>query len=227
MMSLKSQPNLLRDRTKRTGHTKKPLLSILLGLTLPTVILSTPANANQIDQIVEFDPVEAKTMLEPGKSTLKGRTFVTHNSRDRGKERIYGNQQVVYLFPMTTFARDVLAKAGNRTLVIMMLSKAQEHTARVITDKSGNFIFRGLKSGQYLLLTSIPYEADVKVRENTGRTRTRTQYNTDWFGNVISSTGVTEPIYKYREETSNLEHRIFKLVEVKDSNVVTDLGEIQ
>jgi hypothetical protein len=219
-MSYKSQLNLLRN------NCKKRLLSILLGLTLPTVLLSTPTYANQLSQIGDFDPVEAKTMLEPGKATLKGRTFVTHQSRSRGKERIYGNTQTVYLFPMTTYARNVLEKAGNRTLVIMMLSKAQEHTARVITDKSGNFTFRGLKSGQYLLLTSIPYEADVKVREDTGRTRTRTQYNTDWFGNVISSTGITEPIYKYREATSNLEHRIFKLVEVKDGNV-TDLGEIQ
>jgi hypothetical protein len=187
-----------------------------------------------------FDPADAITGLEAGEATLIGRPSASRKalpSSGKSKiEQVYSKNEVVYLLPFSPFIQSlVTANANNKGVLIALLAPAQEYSARVLTDDNGYFVFRGLKPGRYLLLTAVPYKAAVTIREDTGKTRTETQYNsTPIFGaegfegfQLESSTSITSPIYRYRDAVTDLEHRIIKIVDVKADQTVTNLGEIQ
>lgn len=185
-----------------------------------------------------FDPADAIAGLEAGEAILIGRPSASRTAGS-GKskiERVYSKNEVVYLLPFSPFIQSlVTANANNKGVLIALLAPAQEYSARVLTDENGYFVFRGLKPGRYLLLTAVPYKAAVTIREDTGKTRTETQYNsTPIFGaegfegyQLESSTSITSPIYRYRDAVTDLEHRILKIVDVRADQTVTNLGEIQ
>lgn len=206
------------------------LLSGFLGIASAPALSAPP-----------FDPTDAIAGLAPGESTLTGRPGASRRalpgSQNKGKvERVYSKNEVVYLMPFSPFIEAVVAEnAKNKALLIVSITPAQEYSARVLTDDNGYFTFRGLKPGRYLLLTAIPYQAAVTIREDTGKTRTDTQYRgIQWMGpndpgafQLESSTSITSPVYRYRNAISDLEHRILKVVEVKADQRVTNLGEIE
>lgn len=201
-------------------------------------LVSVPALAEP-DPV--FDPAAAIVGLEPGEATLTGRPGASRrslpNAKEPGKvERVYSQNEVVYLLPFSPFVQATVDKyANNIGVLVVQIAPAQEYSARVLTDENGYFTFRGLKPGRYLLMTAVPYEAEVSIREDTGKTRTDTQYSgTQWFGpygaggfQLESSTSITSPIYRYRSAISDLEHRIVKVVEVSADKPTTNLGELQ
>lgn len=183
-----------------------------------------------------FDPTAATVGLEPGESTLIGRTSASRRAKTGEVELVYSQNEIVYLMPFSPFIQAMINEnANNKALLIMSIAPAQEYSARVLTDNNGYFTFRGLKPGRYLLLTAVPYKAAGTIREDTGQTRTDTQYSgVQWFGpygssgfQLQSSTSITSPIYRYRDAVLDLEHRIIKVVEVKAGQPVTNLGDIQ
>jgi hypothetical protein len=201
----------------------------LLAVTLASPVVPTAQGAEP------FDPAEAEALLAVGDATLIGRPGASRlPPAAAGKarllrpkpERVYSQSEIVYLFPYTAHVRRFVEQYGdNRVRLQLHLTAIGEYTARTLTDDEGRFRFRGLLPGRYVLMTAVPYEAAVTIREDTGRTRTETSFGYG-FGYVSGATSVTSPIYRYRSATSELEHRIVELVEVPGPGV-TDLGEIE
>ncbi|KFN41264.1 hypothetical protein N789_05080 [Arenimonas oryziterrae DSM 21050 = YC6267] len=200
------------------------------------VLLAAPSPAQAQSQA---DIAESIAQLEMGPHTLTGRPGATRAAlADAGKrrglfsrgaksERVYTQNQPVILIPYTRRVEAIVLKYnGDPFPVLSSLGELGNYTARALTDANGEFHFRGLKPGRYLLSTTVPYEAAVTIREDTGRTRTDTTITTDGY-NIIGASSVTSKVYDYRNATSDLEHRVFKLVEVKADRTVTALGEMQ
>lgn len=198
------------------------------------LILPLPAHAQS-----EADIAEAVAQLEMGTHALTGRPGATRYAMgEAGKrkgmfskggktERVYTHGQPVVLIPYTRLVEAITLKyKGDPFLITSSLGELGNYTARALTDANGVFQFRGLKPGRYLLSTTVPYEAAVTVREDTGKTRTDTTIQTDGY-NITGASSVTSKVYDYRNATSELEHRVFKLVEVKADKTVTALGELQ
>ena len=196
--------------------------------------LATPALAQS-----QADIAESIAALEMGKHSLTGRPGATRNvvagagkrtglfSRGAKTERVYTHNRPVVLIPYTRLVEAVVLKNnGDPFRVTSSLGELGKYTAVALTDADGTFHFRGLKPGRYLLSVKVPYEAAVTVREDTGRTRTDTTTETDG-DNITGASSVTSAIYDYRNATSEFEHHVFKLVEVKADSAVTALGELQ
>jgi hypothetical protein len=219
---------------------REPLVALLLNAVLQVVLLlallllAGMSNAASPNLPNDFDPAEAATLLDVGEATLTGRPGASRIPlASAGKprlgrpkrERVYTKNEVVYLFPYTAYVQRIVERhRSNPALLMLNLNVVGEYTARTLTDADGRFAFRGLKPGRYVLMTAVPYEAAVTIREDTGRTRTETTFGYG-FGYVSGASSVTSPIYRYRNATSELEHRILQLVEVGAG--ATDLGEIE
>ena len=206
---------------------------ILAGAAL-SAALASPANAQS-----QADIAESIAALEMGDHTLTGRPGATRTAlADAGKrkglfsrgpktERVYTHNQTVVLWPYTRLVEAIVVKHnGSPFLVTSSLGELGQYSARALTDANGVFHFRGLKPGRYLLSIRVPYEAAVTVREDTGRTRTETTFETDGY-NILSADSVTSKVYDYRQATSEFEHHVFKIVEVKADSAVTAIGEMQ
>jgi len=188
----------------------------------------------------QADVNESIDQLKMGKHSLTGRPGATRHviaeagkrkgvfSRGAKTERVYTQKQPVVLIPYTRLVEAITLKhKGDPFLISSSLGDLGNYTARALTDADGVFHFRGLKAGRYLLSTTVPYEAAVTVREDTGRTRTDTTLQTTDGYNITGASSVTSKVYDYRKTTSELEHRVFKLVVVKADSAVTELGELQ
>lgn len=212
------------------------LLPPFFAIAALSAALAAPSSAHAQSQA---DIAESIAQLEMGTHTLTGRPGATRValgeagkrkglfSRGSKKERVYTNGQPVVLIPYTRLVEAITLKyKGDPFLITSSLGGLGNYTARAVTDADGVFHFRGLKPGRYLLSTTVPYEAAVTVREDTGKTRTDTTIQTEGY-NITGASSVTSKVYDYRNATSELEHRVFKLVEVKADSGVTALGELQ
>lgn len=209
-------------------------LPLILACVASSAALALPAHAQSLADIAE-----AIAALEMGDHTLTGRPGATRTvladagkrkglfSRGPKTERVYTHNQTVVLWPYTRLVEAIVVKYnGDPFLVTSSLGELGKVSARSLTDADGVFHFRGLKPGRYLLHTRVPYEAAVTVREDTGRTRTETTFQTDGYF-ITGADSVTSKVYDYRQATSELEHTVFKIVEVKADSAVTAIGEMQ
>ncbi len=213
------------------------LLPLLLASTTLSAALAAPSPAHAQSQ-AEIDQAIAR--MEMGTHTLTGRPGATREvlaeagkrkglfSRGAKTERVYTQNEPVTLIPYTPRVEALVNKyIGNSPfMVLSQLGELGDYTARVLTDADGSFTFRGLQPGRYLLSTRVRFDAAVTVRDDTGRTRTDTTIETDGY-NITGASSVTSNIYTYRDSTLELEHDVFKLVEVKADSAVTALGEMQ
>ncbi|MBS2035194.1 hypothetical protein JST97_09395 [bacterium] len=174
-----------------------------------------------------FNPAEAEELLAPGEASLTGRIFTVTNGRKAlisfFEKRKYGNNLVVYLLPMTGHVKAVTEGVADDQLFYVVLSKldpqAEGWSARVMTDEEGNFRFRALKPGKYLLMATIPYKTEVYNHEYQGEMTTTTYLNNVPIG--FSS----ESIYKDGPSREiDLDHYIVRMVTVEADQPVTDLG---
>jgi len=209
----------------------------ILAIAALSAALAAPSPALAQSQA---DIAESIAALEMGEHTLTGRPGATRTAlADAGKrkglfsrgpktERVYTHNQTVVLWPYTRLVEAIVVKHnGSPFLVTSSLGELGNYSARALTDADGVFHFRGLKPGRYLLSVKVPYEAAVTVREDTGRTRTETTFQTSDGFNITSADSVTSKIYDYHNTTSDLEHHVFKIVEVKADSAVTAIGEMQ
>ncbi|NJS13856.1 MAG: hypothetical protein HC788_03575 [Sphingopyxis sp.] len=234
-----------------------PRLLLWASLSITALLVAQPASACPAGQEYQSgcndpDVVQARALMEFGPHSLTGRPGATRYSLPqtdvKGKkkkpksrtERVYAGNELVYLLPWSDKVAAAFAKGNGsialtRQFLLTESGAAQRYNARTFTRNDGSFLFRGLKPGRYMLLTEVPYQAAVTIKEDTGRTRTET--TTQGFpvfqgGQQIgfvptSSTSVTSPIYRYDKAISDLKHYIVKVVEVRSDTPVTNLGEIE
>ena len=211
-------------------------LVLILSATALCALLAAPLTARAQSQ-AQLD--QAIAQLEFGDNTLTGRPGATRDKlaqagqrkglfgRGAKTERVYTRNEPVTLIPYTPLVDAVMQKyRGRPGLVLGSLGELRNYTARVLTDDDGVFTFRGLKPGRYLLATTVRFEADITVRDDTGRTRTETTVYTEGY-NITGASSITSNIYSYRDVTTELEHQVFQIVEVKADSAVTALGEME
>ena len=199
--------------------------------------MATPSPTSAQSQA---DIDESIAQLRMGKHTLTGRPGATRTviaeagkrrglfSRGAKTERVYTHNQTVVLIPYTRLVESVVLKRkGDPYLISISLGNLEKYTARALTDAEGVFHFRGLQPGRYLLSIKVPYEAAITISEDTGRTRTNTTFQTSDGYNITGASSVTSKVYDFHTTTTELEHHVFKLVEVKADSAVTKLGEMQ
>lgn len=213
------------------------LFPLFLAAATACAALAAPSTAVAQSQA---DIDESIAQLRMGKHTLTGRPGSTRTvtgeagkrrglfSRGAKTERVYTHNQTVMLIPYTRLVESVVLKhKGDPYLISISLGQLEKYTGRALTDANGVFHFRGLQPGRYLVSVKVPYEETVTVREDTGRTRTDTTFESSDGQNITGATSVTSNIYDVRNATADLVHHVLKLVEVKADSAVTDLGEMQ
>ncbi|MEA9886612.1 hypothetical protein VDG05_20205 [Xanthomonas campestris pv. raphani] len=159
-----------------------------------------------------FDTEEAERLLEPGSGSLRGKLEMTINKGMlRKKEKFVAQYQLVTLLPMSSYMRAWEKKYSKSPWLGMMLidDRVLPFSARTLTSVDGNYEFRGLKPGRYLMISKIPYKMDVIIRNETGQTR----HDIDWFNNTITSS----PIYKSSKARVEEVHDVFTIIEIKDA----------
>lgn len=203
---------------------KITLRNFVLGLSAWACLVSAQA---QTSARVSFRPAEAEALLEPGEASLVGRIYTVPSGRKAlisfFEKRKYGNNLMVYLIPLSGHVRSVIEGVSEDRLFYAVMSKmdpqAEVWSARVMTDEEGNFRFRALKPGKYLLLATIPYQTEMYNREYQGEVTTTTYMN-----NVPIGFN-TESIYKDGpSQTVDLDHYIVRTVTVEAKERETDLG---
>ena len=212
-------------------------LPLLLAAAALSAALAAPSPVHAQSQA---DIDESIAQLRMGKHTLTGRPGATRNviaeagkrrglfSRGAKTERVYTHNQTVVLIPYTPLVESVVLKRkGDPYLISISLGNLEKYTARALTDAQGVFHFRGLQPGRYLLSIKVPYEAAVTISEDSGRTRTDTTFETSDGYNITGASSITSKVYDFHNTTTELEHHVFKLVEVKADSAVTELGEMQ
>ena len=169
---LPNQEQAIAKKRSWRGSSAFLALSCCLAGVVSAPTLAEPKSA--------FAPAVAIVGLEPTEATLIGRPSASRRSLPNAKkqgetERVYSQNEIVYLLPFSPFIQATVAEnANNIGVLIAPIAPAQEYSARVLIDENGYFTFRGLKPGRYLLLTAVSYQAAVSIREDTGKTRTDT-----------------------------------------------------
>jgi hypothetical protein len=201
-------------------------LLLLLGL-MPTAWGQGPARHIQEKQPIKirFDAAEAAQLMEVGEATLSGQAFMLEKGGLLAADtKLYARNQVVYLFPMTAFMKAWVGKYHGKGLSkgsSELQSELFSYVARVISDEEGRFQFRGLKSGDYLVWTILPFEKDHEYLQNTGMSQTVT-----WSSYGIVTAAVREPVFRAAKATHRFEHNIVRLVTIAPGSGVVDLGGI-
>ncbi|MBA9073493.1 hypothetical protein GGR22_001619 [Flavobacterium gossypii] len=123
-----------------------------------------------------FDQAAAKKALEKGKSSISGFVFSAPRNGFGIKhvnERTYGKYKVVSLFPLTPYMEEwkkLRTRLHNTGKKIVKMSKEADATRiDVETDEGGNFTFKDLKPGKYLLISEVSWhyaQTDEDPEEN-------------------------------------------------------------
>ncbi len=177
-----------------------------------------------------FDPAEAEALLAPGEASVTGRIYAITSAKKAiikaFQQREYGKNTMVHLFPMTKHVQSLADENPGRQLFFALLSKldpsSEVWTARAITDEGGNFKFRALKPGRYMLVATIPYKASVVTRTDTGMVNTTATFMNGWPVSFNS-----ERIYSYGPSHKiDLDHNVVRIVTVRGDTPLTNLGDL-
>jgi hypothetical protein len=203
-------------------------LLLIAGLASPTATAEVALGEIPL----KFDRTEAAAMLEPGSSIIKGRGFM-RTKLIGGKK--YAEQEAVFLYPMTLYMQEWYRRFHDSPGIGFdaMLGYADERALRfagkTVTDTKGNFEFRNVKPGKYIVYLGINYIVSASWRDQIG-TETVTHAVVNGGGQVIGTTGQSStPIYgdTVHVGAARVPNHIIRLVEVKKDGVTIDLGEIR
>ncbi|MBZ4191829.1 hypothetical protein [Niabella beijingensis] len=163
-----------------------------------------------------FNETEARSMLEPGTSTING---VVKKLKKRPDNTYLGIE--VTLFPCTPYFNEwyELQKKNRKGKTFAVMSP-EAYSYRILAkagDKDGAFSFRNLKPGRYYLQTMVRQQRMKKMLNQVGESDT---YTFNVMGQTISH--YREPIYeefKLFYETNDLEKAFVEIT--KDGEIVT------
>lgn len=105
-----------------------------------------------------FDPLEAKELLAPGSSSIKGIAYTrTKNGFGMTGSKTSITRETVYLLPFTKHLAEWDAQNSkmfkNRNKRYVLSDECLQYYLSTTTDEYGNFEFKNLKPGKYLLQT--------------------------------------------------------------------------
>ncbi|GAA4169291.1 hypothetical protein [Sphingobacterium ginsenosidimutans] len=105
-----------------------------------------------------FDPSEAKELLAPGSSSIKGIAYTrTKNGFGMTGTKTSITRETVYLLPFTKHLAEWDAQNSkmfkNRNKRYVLSDECLQYYLSTTTDEYGNFEFKNLKPGKYLLQT--------------------------------------------------------------------------
>lgn len=125
------------------------------GCVIPEAPSGTPVRA--VPMKTAFDPASLDPYKRTGHAEIAGQAFLT----TRGGDVKVGAGREVVLFPATPFFREVAThmEHGYRPLAYQTV-RSQFHAAahKTIADAQGNFEFRSLPAGDYMLEVEIRWE---------------------------------------------------------------------
>ena len=165
-----------------------------------------------------FDPSAADALLAPGNAVIRGRRYV----KPRGllSRKLYAAETGVYLLPMTDYVAEWLARYhGDYGYGLEKISpEAMRYTAAALTDVNGNFEFRNLLPGTYVLLSNQDYIRNGSYRDQIGDV---TGYNV--YGQAVSSAPIYGPTQYYSLPLTN---SLVRVIEIQRDGITVDLGDI-
>lgn len=198
---------------------KRVLIMMSLTSSILFAPLTLPAYASNLPA---FDAQQATEMLTSGGASVRGRAYVISKRGLLNQEKTYAKSRIISLFPMTPYLQAWYDRYKNDIFAgrFELNPATSTYSARVLADDEGRFQFRGLKPGRYLLFTEIPFTTTVRIRQDTGRTRSTVQVFSDWSAEVT-----TEPIYRSRKVKRDFTGMVHRIVEIKQDGTTVDLGE--
>lgn len=123
-------------------------ISFLNGCSL-TPRKTTPPTREPTSKEIE----EMESYLKAGTSTVQGQVFMT----TRGGDVIYGAGSPVYLLPMTKYASYKMQ--GEFDINISNDPVLVRYTRQKRADAAGNFEFSNVPAGDYLVISTVTWEA--------------------------------------------------------------------
>lgn len=161
---------------------------------------------------VWFNKKEAVQKLEIGKTTITGEAFTRETAGVAAKYKPPKGTKVL-LFPVTDYIKEYLSmKKSNPQVAIVMTEEAFAHRIEALTDENGNFVFKQMKPGKYLIMCNILFAGTgVAVRES-GRTH---YYN--GYGYAGSTPTYESYMYNYDGD-----HFLSKYVEIEEGEKVVE-----
>ena len=160
-----------------------------------------------------FDKNDAIKKLELGKTTITGEAFTRENSGVAAAKYKPKKGTKVLLFPVTDYvSRYHDMKKANPDFAIVMTEEAFSYRLEALTDENGNFTFKQMKPGRYLIMCNIQFVGTASALKEVGRTH---------YANGYGYMGST-PIYESYMYNYNGDHFLSKFVDVKEEDKIVE-----
>lgn len=125
----------------------------------------------------KFDSVAAKNALAYGKTTVKGVAFTKEKNKlgfaPLMADRIYANQIMVELFPLTPYFQEWynLKKSEEnvkKNKIVYMDTSAYRQRLTCETNSKGQFTFPEMRPGKYIIVGTLPWTKTKSYDQYTG-----------------------------------------------------------
>lgn len=125
---------------------------------ITAIALTASACVQTVDIKTAFNPAEHAYINGPGSGVIVGQAFMRRNDG----MVVYGAGSTVYLFPLTSYFQEVLARSGTDGLTTFKpnLDPRIANYARVTqANGEGRFRFTNVPDGRYLVGSSVQWMA--------------------------------------------------------------------
>lgn len=188
----------------------KKLFLVLVTTFIPENFLAQ----NILYPQVWFNKNDAVKKLELGNTSITGEAFTRENSGVVGAKYKPAKGTKVLLFPVTDYVMEYYnLRTANENVAIVMSEEAFSYRVETTTDSDGNFTFKQMKPGKYMIMCNLQFVGTASKNVEVGRTN---YYN--GYGANIGST----PIYQSYMYNYNGEHFLSKFVEVKEGEKIVE-----
>jgi hypothetical protein len=144
------------------------------ALILCCLIASFSISAQQIvGPETAFDATEAKALLEPGKSSIKGIAYYAPKSKmgipnvNRSTWKMHTKEEV-FLYPMTKHLEEwkkMRKKITYGKRIYQLSDECMKYYKSTFTDEYGKFEIKNIKPGKYWVWTSYLWSGDTEGDE--------------------------------------------------------------